>query len=563
MKKLLLLASMLNLSIIAMEAPRGIKREAPEISVPELIEPEAEAQRAKKARTEQEIREPMQIEPLTPLPAEPFSWEPSETIIPMEDIEEIIPRSTITQVPVPSPFILSEGSEIPIGLVNTIDTIITSSAGQTPSERLYSAARNVRDFLSKNRELAERFLNNENFTETIIVKLAKYATGDVAKAALAFDTPASQKILAKLINKNPSHFYSILHYLFNAAREGDLKEFNILLHVTPPHAINLPGPEGITLLMTAVSNSHSAIVEKLLTLRANVNSITRHGESALFFATATLKPEVSHVLVQKLIAAGADVNQATNTGATPLLAASIRGLDAVVGTLITAHADVNKTTRDGVSPLIAASKKGFASLVEKLLAAGANPHHRDSTGNTAVHYAQQNGYKDIVEKLTQAAKSYVAAYHMGPQGIPRQIFPPAPQTVWPMAPQGGPIPTPASRRVSLSREDALINAVKQGRADVVQDMLSKRIINLEQKDIYGKTALDYAVEKGDKTIEEYIRTAMPTMRMYYRPATPLSRQQSPAPAPIPAPAIPKAAAKSSPSFTPPAPPARPSKPSGI
>ena len=555
MKKLLLLASLLNLSIIAMEAPRGIKREAPEI--PELIEPEIQAQQAKRARTEQEITDPMQIEPLTPLPAEPFSWEPLETAAPMEGIEEITPRSTITQVPVPSPFILSEGSEIPVGLLNTIDTIIASSTGQTPSERLYNAARNVRDFLSNNRELPQRFLNNENFTEKIIVKLAKYATGDVVKAALAFDTPAAQNILAKLIKKNPAPFYSIAHYLFNAAREGDLKDFNILLYVAPENTINnFQGPGGITLLMTAVANSHVPIVEQLLTLGANVNSVTQYGDTALHFATLTLKPEISNVLVQKLIAAGVHVNQAAKNVSTPLFLASARGLDTVVETLIAAHADVNKVLRDGVSPLIAASKKGYAFVVEKLLAAGANPHLRDSTGNTALHYAQQNGYKDIVEKITQAAKSYVAAYHMGPQGMPRQIFPPAPQTVRPMPPQGGPVPAPAFRPVPPpSRENALINAVKKGQADVVRNMLSKRIINLEHKDMYGKTALDYAIEKGDKAIENYIRTTMPAMRMYFRPA----------PAPIPAPAIPKAAAKpaSSPSFPPPAPPARPSKPSGI
>ena len=85
--------------------------------------------------------------------------------------------------------------------------------------------------------------------------------------------------------------------------------------------------------------------------------------------------------VKQLLAKGADVNTASQTGVTPLLAASKSGPPTqpdregdrfeIVKLLLAKGADVNRAGNDGVTPLLGASYKGYSQIVDLLEKHGA------------------------------------------------------------------------------------------------------------------------------------------------------------------------------------------------
>ena len=82
--------------------------------------------------------------------------------------------------------------------------------------------------------------------------------------------------------------------------------------------------------------------------------------------------ERHHGIVKLLLATGANVNQASNSGATPLLAGSQQGHKEVVKLLLAHGAKVNQAENNGNTPLTASSLSGHEDVAKLLLAHGAN-----------------------------------------------------------------------------------------------------------------------------------------------------------------------------------------------
>ena len=111
-------------------------------------------------------------------------------------------------------------------------------------------------------------------------------------------------------------------------------------------------------------------------------------------------------IVRALLAAGADVNKARlGTGETSLYASSFDGDPAIVKMLIDAGADLNKATTDnGMTPLYIASARNHFEVVEMLINAGADVNKaRTDDGTTPLYIASMAWDRTTIANLLRAA----------------------------------------------------------------------------------------------------------------------------------------------------------------
>ena len=114
--------------------------------------------------------------------------------------------------------------------------------------------------------------------------------------------------------------------------------------------------EGVPLLAWAARDSEEAIVKLLLSEKANVNTVSTSGCSALLFAVGWHRLTI----VQLLIDANADVNLADQTKKTPLHNAASVGADGPIKKLLAAKASLNIRNENEETPLMLAAEKGYA-----------------------------------------------------------------------------------------------------------------------------------------------------------------------------------------------------------
>lgn len=99
-------------------------------------------------------------------------------------------------------------------------------------------------------------------------------------------------------------------------------------------------------------------------------------------------------IAQQLISHGADVNSSKLSGQTPLMEASVRGLEEVARHLIENGADVEaKDYNDGKTPLSYAKTEGVTRL---LLEFGADPNNLDYEKMTPLHYSRCGGIARVL-----------------------------------------------------------------------------------------------------------------------------------------------------------------------
>jgi len=215
---------------------------------------------------------------------------------------------------------------------------------------------------------------------------------------------------------------------------------------------------GYTTLMAACANQNTGSASLLLEHGADVNALTRDGESALSIAAARLEPEIVALLLNH----GAHVSgYADKNGQTPLIAAvaaspylTLRSPEEakeiiqqkasqltnalkVVKLLLSNKADINIEDRDGKSALTYAASEANPLLVRALLEQGANPNVTDRSQGNA---------------------------------------------------------TPLILAVGV-------------RSVGIAEMLIKKGANVNAKDQFGKSALNYAIERGPQKMIEVLRKA--------------------------------------------------------
>ena len=201
---------------------------------------------------------------------------------------------------------------------------------------------------------------------------------------------------------------------------------------------------GYTTLMAACANQNAGSALLLLEHGADVNALTRDGESALSIAAARLEPEIVTLLLNH----SAHVNgYADKNGQTPLIAAvaaspylTLRSPDEakeiiqqkayqltnalkVVKLLLANKADINIEDQSGKSALTYAVTEANPLLVRTLLDHGANPNVTDkSQGNaTPLILATRIRYVSIAEMLIQKGANVSAKDQFGKSALDYSI----------------------------------------------------------------------------------------------------------------------------------------------
>lgn len=171
--------------------------------------------------------------------------------------------------------------------------------------------------------------------------------------------------------------------LWIAAAEGHLKILELLLNKARGDD-RLPASIGVA-FASAVLGGHLEIIHLLLDAGADPNRQDEKGNSPLMFASVrglegeyerrtgrphSKRPDQPKTewpkIVALLLLAGANPNQQTNEGVTALMGAAARGLSEICNSLVRGGADVNQRTVNGLTAAALAKAAGHDSIVQLL-----------------------------------------------------------------------------------------------------------------------------------------------------------------------------------------------------
>lgn len=189
--------------------------------------------------------------------------------------------------------------------------------------------------------------------------------------------------------------------LILAAIKGDLISTQTLLtyHASP----EIRGHEKATALLWASDRGHVAVVEALLSARADTAARNMFGQSALLRACVWNSGQwANEPVVRALIDAGSDVNARAFDGSTPLSIASFRGHLRCVEILLDSGAFPDVRDAAERTPLIRAAEMGNHGVVRLLINAGADVNAEDAQGRTPMICAAIGSFFEVVVLLLQA-----------------------------------------------------------------------------------------------------------------------------------------------------------------
>jgi uncharacterized protein len=159
-------------------------------------------------------------------------------------------------------------------------------------------------------------------------------------------------------------------------------------------------------LVDAARNQDQQQVRALLNQRADVNSRSGDGSTALLWAAHWNALETAQLLIR----AGADANAANDFRMTPLSQACLNGSGAFVDLLLKAGANPNTPIATGVPPVMTCAKSGNVDGVQSLIAGDADVNAKEPAQNqTALMWAAAEHHPDVVRMLI-AAKADVHAH---------------------------------------------------------------------------------------------------------------------------------------------------------
>ncbi len=202
-------------------------------------------------------------------------------------------------------------------------------------------------------------------------------------------------------------------------------------------------------------------------------------------------------VLNALIANGADITSLVHS------AAKTDSMEYLNDRVISTY--INATDENGRTPLHIAAVMGHGKSLEKLLKTnGVNINIADKSGLTALHLAVQHNRTETVMRLlttdginvNKKDKNRWNALHFAVKyaniNIVRKL----------LNTDGIKI----NERVGLFNNTAILLAVKQGRADVVTELLAVKGTNFNQMDFNGDTALHLAAKRDDaKIVRELLK----------------------------------------------------------
>lgn len=167
---------------------------------------------------------------------------------------------------------------------------------------------------------------------------------------------------------------------------------------------------GNTPLLIAVKRRYPDVVEKLMSLKADVTITNRFGETPLteapgMFITSNSILEAQYLkIVKKMIKNGASVDAQTQEGQTTLMNACFNGSPSLVKQILKYQPNLNLTNSFGLTALTIAVKQNYLNIVEMLLKKGADTNIPDEDGNTPLIYAIRANSFTLVKAILNNKK---------------------------------------------------------------------------------------------------------------------------------------------------------------
>jgi len=244
---------------------------------------------------------------------------------------------------------------------------------------------------------------------------------ELIEAVSKRDASAVQALLGKGVSPNQADKLGF-SLLVCAIRTGAMEVAEAL--VAAGADVLAEGKSKGDALWIASAEGHGRILEALLSKAKGDARLQRSLDVAL--ASAVLGGHLE--IIRLLLDSGADVNRRDEAGQTPLMFASIRGLEGtwemqtkqkypqrqdrpktewprVVETLLKAGANPNLQTKDGMSALMGAAARGHHEICSLLVRFGADVNLKHSKGLTALSIANAAGQQSIAEFLRSVADS--------------------------------------------------------------------------------------------------------------------------------------------------------------
>lgn len=270
----------------------------------------------------------------------------------------------------------------------------------------------------------------------------------------------------------------------------------------------------------------------------DVNAATNYsGRTALIYASLYGYIEIVKALIEK----GADtysiqtyVNIQDKDGNTALHKASLGGHTEIVKYLIEQGALVNAQDKDGITALMRASRWGYLEVVKVLVENGALVNAQDEDGETALMNASEN-YRnlEVIKVLvengadTYSIQTYVNAQDKDGRtaliyassnrflGVVKYLMEKGADTSQMTTVHWASLGWIEKVKESLKNSNvndrdiwgrtALINASSKGHLEVVKYLIEKGA-DIHAKNNYGKTALDMAKDKKNTEVVEYLES---------------------------------------------------------
>jgi len=314
-----------------------------------------------------------------------------------------------------------------------------------------------------------------------------------------------------------------------------------------------PEDHGDTALILAARRGDVAAVRKLLSQGVDVNEANKLGTTPLMSAAGAAgslraKWPGSPKVIRLLLARGAAANAQAAGGRTALMAAALAGDAESVRILLAAHADVNAAARRGETALTLAALGGFEEIVAELLDHGAevNGGH-DANGDTALMLAiRQAPFYAAVRAEEGASGETWQVLRIAWDSV-REAFRYPAVTKWGVferhlriagalldhgadvnaVDRNGYTPLTLAATTghglfvrllldrganvnaiarSFGESTALVIAVRVGNSSMVDAILEKHP-DVDRKDAFGKSALDYAIQDERQDLVTALRWA--------------------------------------------------------
>ena len=253
----------------------------------------------------------------------------------------------------------------------------------------------------------------------------------------------------------------------------------------------------------AVERGDSALLRRLVTQHADVNTPQADGATALHWAAY----QGDTGSIELLLKAGANVKVANQYGATPLSLAAERGNAAIVRRLLDAGADPNERLLNHETVLMMAARTGDVATMQSLLDRGADPNAKESLrGTTPLMWAAAQKHPAAVKLLVEHGADVSAVSDPAWQDRPVRYA----KAVDPRPSQGrnqdlvvsqvGPRSTRAREGGGLT---AMVFAVRENDAESVRILLDAGA-DVNQVTHYGWSPLLVATQNRNYQLASYL-----------------------------------------------------------